>query len=120
MKDITISGNQHAYDASISADGRYVSFRSSASNLVPGDTNGNPDIFRYDAQTDTLENITIMANDGSNSPKMSSDGRYLSFISSATNLVSGDSNSNPDVFRYDFQTDTFENITLSHLILDGE
>ena len=49
--------------ASISADGRYVAFYSSASNLVPGDTNGTKDIFVYDRQTDTIERVSL-ASDG--------------------------------------------------------
>lgn len=39
-------GNGESFLASISADGRYVAFRSFASNLVAGDTNGTEDIFR--------------------------------------------------------------------------
>ena len=38
---------------SISADGQFIAFRSSATNLVPGDTNNNVDIFVHDRLADT-------------------------------------------------------------------
>ena len=47
-------GNADSYDPAISADGRYVAFRSFASNLVSGDTNGTYDVFVRDRQTATL------------------------------------------------------------------
>jgi hypothetical protein len=37
--------NDGSFDPVISADGRFVAFYSSASNLVAGDTNGMPDVF---------------------------------------------------------------------------
>src|SRR3990170_4855749 len=44
-------GNSGSGGSSISADGRYVAFASSASNLVSGDTNRYEDIFVHDRQT---------------------------------------------------------------------
>ena len=71
---------------SISADGRYVAFYSSASNLVPGDTNGIGDIFVYDRQTHTIERVSVAAdgtqgNGNSAYPSISADGRYVAFRS---------------------------------------
>ena len=60
---------------SISADGRYVAFQSSASNLVPGDTNGVGDTFVYDRQTHTIERVSL-ASDGTQG-NGSSDQRSL-------------------------------------------
>jgi Tol biopolymer transport system component len=57
-------GNYSFYNASISADGRYVAFESGASNLVSGDTNGVYDIFVKDLQTGTTQRISV-ASDGS-------------------------------------------------------
>lgn len=76
----------------ISADGRLVTFNSPASNLVPGDTNGEPDIFVHDRQTGVTERVSVhsagsQANDESEWPKLSGDGRYVVFQSRATNLV---------------------------------
>jgi Ca2+-binding RTX toxin-like protein len=83
-----------------------VVFQSNASNLVTGDTNGRTDIFRFDRQTGQTIRINV-ANDGtqanqqSDSPTISSDGRYVGFASDATNLILGDTNSISDVFVYD-------------------
>lgn len=76
----------------ISADGRFVAFVSSASNLVPNDTNGVEDVFVYDrsARTMTRESVAAggsQANNFSAAPSLSADGRYVVFRSLATNLV---------------------------------
>jgi Tol biopolymer transport system component len=87
--------NQHSYNPSISADGRFVAFESVASNLVSGDTNNLPDIFVHDRQTGQTTRVSVasdgaQANDFSSNPSISADGRYVAFISVANNLVSGD------------------------------
>src|SRR4051794_27035867 len=48
---LTDSASDSSSQAVMSADGRYVAFYSSASNLVPGDTNNTPDVFVKDLQT---------------------------------------------------------------------
>lgn len=40
-----LQANDNSFDPSVSANGRWVAFRSRASNLVPGDTKGQTDIF---------------------------------------------------------------------------
>jgi Tol biopolymer transport system component len=75
-------GDDRSPYSSLSADGRYVVFQSLANNLVPGGTNGVDDIFVYDRQTDTIERVNLaadgtQANDGSYSPSLSADGRYV-------------------------------------------
>ena len=94
---------------SISADGRYVSFRSYASNLVDGDTNGYWDVFVHDRQTgsttrDSVSSIGEQGNDNSFDPSISADGRYVVFMSLASNLVEEDTNDNGDIFVRDRQT----------------
>jgi archaellum component FlaF (FlaF/FlaG flagellin family) len=112
-------GNGSSSYPSISDDGRYVAFGSSASNLVPGDTNGHWDVFVYDRQTDTIERVSLasdgtQANDGVlPTYPISADGRYVAFQSWASNLVPGDTNGMPDVFVYDRQTDTIERVSLA-------
>ncbi|MCA9942608.1 MAG: PD40 domain-containing protein, partial [Anaerolineales bacterium] len=102
-------GDSWAYTASISADGRYVAFGSFSALFVSGDTNNQPDIFVHDRQTGTTTRISV-ASDGtegngrSDRAIVSSDGRYITFDSEATNLVSGDTNGNVDVFIHDRQT----------------
>jgi Tol biopolymer transport system component len=104
-------GNDVSYGPSVSADGRYVAFWSAASNLVPGDTNANYDIFVRDRQSGTTERVSVAtgggeANGGSFGPAISADGRYVAFSSDATNLVAGDANGWRDVFVHDRQTGT--------------
>ncbi len=102
----------------ISADGRYVAFASVASNLVPGDTNGTNDIFIHDMITGSTTRISV-ATDGSQvnghsyGPSISSDGRYIAFHSTASDLVSGDSNGTYDVFMHDIMTGSTTRISVA-------
>jgi len=104
------TGNQvnGGTNPSISADGHYVAFDSDASNLVPGDTNGYPDVFVHDRQTGQTTRVSVdsagyQGNFGSGNPSISADGRYVAFHSIASNLVPGDTNTY-DVFVHDRQT----------------
>jgi len=99
-------GNHHSYMSSISADGRYVAFESWASNLVSGDTNGHEDTFVHDWQTGQMARVSVASdggqgNDASVHPSISADGRYVAFDSWASNLVSGDTNGQADIFVHD-------------------
>lgn len=94
---------------SISADGRYVAFRSAATNLVEGDTNGREDVFVHDRATGTTERVSVssggeQANDHSIEPSISATGRYVAFMSYASNLVDDDTNGVEDVFVHDRET----------------
>jgi Tol biopolymer transport system component len=101
--------NGYSYSPSISADGRYVAFRSDATNLVPDDTNGSYDIFVHDRRTGLTTRVSMagdgtQANGHSYSPAVSADGRFVAFKSEATNLVPmvpGDSNGVADIFVHD-------------------
>jgi Tol biopolymer transport system component len=99
-------GNGDSMFGALSADGRYVVFQSDASDLLPGDTNGVTDIFVRDLVLGTTELISVAA-DGSwaNGPStdaaITPDGRYVAYLSAATNLVSGDTNRIRDVFVRD-------------------
>jgi hypothetical protein len=91
---------------SISADGRFVAFRSLANNLIPGDTNVKWDVFVHDRQTGITSLISIPAAGGFSNgdafkPSISGDGRYVAFDSVATNMVSGDTNGKRDIFLRD-------------------
>ena len=94
---------------SVSDDGRYVAFASEATNLVPGDTNNQMDVFRKDLWTGAVVLVSRSAAGGqgnfqSDSPVLSADGRYMAFRSYANNLVAGDTNNRADIFRKDLQT----------------
>jgi len=114
-----VVGNAQSVDPAISKDGRYVTFRSQASNLVSGDTNGTAwDIFVKDLQTGTVDRVSVstagtQANGASQNPVISADGRYVAYRSSATNLVTGDTNAQPDVFVRDRQTSTTTRVSVA-------
>ena len=104
-------GNGSSTSAAISDDGRWVTFRSLASNLVAGDTNGSDDVFVHDRQTATTTRVSVSSagapgNNRSTSPAISADGRWVTFQSLASNLVAGDTNESYDVFVHDRQTAT--------------
>src|SRR5436190_5848928 len=85
-------GNDDSFEPAISADGRFVAFSSDATNLVGGDTNGTSDIFVRDRRTHKTRRVSVSSagaqgNDGSFSPSISADGRFVAFASDATNLV---------------------------------
>ena len=107
----TAGGNGDSIPTGLSTHGRYALFESRASDLVPNDTNGVTDIFLRDvwSNTTTLVSISMSggaANGVSRSSVMTPDGRYVAFVSAATNLVPDDTNGIPDIFVRDLQTAT--------------
>ncbi len=91
---------------SISGDGRFIAFESSASNIVASDVEGHSDIFVSDRQTGLITRVSVdssgnAANGPSNAASISADGQLVAFVSSATNLVAGDTNGMADVFVHD-------------------
>ena len=104
-----LPGNNGCTQSTISEDGRFVAFASGASNLVPGDTNGVSDIFVLDRQLGSIDRVSVapggvQTNGSSTSPQISGDGRYVTFWSSASNLVPGDTNLDLDAFVLDRET----------------
>ncbi len=108
----TAGGNQRSFDPSVSSDGRFVGFSSSASDIVTGDTNSVSDVFLRDMSTSTTTLVSINSggtgagNGGSLSSSVSSDGQSVVFRSAASNLVAGDGNGKDDVFLRDTQAGT--------------
>lgn len=105
----SVQGNGDSIFSAISGDGRYVTFASAATNLVSGDTNAKWDIFVRDRTAGTTTRVSVSSgalqgNDDSGFPAISGDGRYVAYSSNSTNLVSGDTNSDADVFLYDRNT----------------
>jgi Tol biopolymer transport system component len=104
------TANAESMDPQVSANGRYVAYASYSTNLVEGDTNHERDVFVYDRLKHTIERVSIgtdgtQGNGDSENPSISGDGRYVSFSSTASNLVAGDTNNHTDVFVYDRLTD---------------
>jgi hypothetical protein len=110
--------NNSCYGAGISADGRYVLFGGSASNLVSGDTNALGDAFLRDRQAGTTKRVSVgaagaQANGESSAVALSSNGRYVIFYSSAANLVGADTNGVIDVFLRDLNLAKTERVSLT-------
>ncbi|MFI9386827.1 hypothetical protein [Kutzneria sp. NPDC052558] len=104
-------------EPSISADGRFVAFTSDSPGLVPGDTNRATDVFVRDRQTGVTTRVSVsstgaQADNVSQAPSISGDGRYVVFSSYASNLVPGDTNRRSDVFLHDTQTGTTSKISV--------
>ncbi|MCA1600197.1 MAG: PKD domain-containing protein, partial [Acidobacteria bacterium] len=102
---------------SITGDGRYVGFASDASNLVSGDTNSNRDAFVRDRTLGTTIAASVSTtgatgNGRSDRPMIAGDGRYVVFHSTATNLVSSDTNAQTDVFLRDMQSGTTQLVSI--------
>ncbi len=110
-------GNAQSILPSISGNGRFVAFISSASNLVAGDANGFDDIFVHDRQNGTTERVSVDSNGAqgnsfSFNPSISADGRFVAFDSNASNLVAGDTNNATDVFVHDRQSGITQRVSL--------
>ena len=94
----------------ISADGTRVAFSSAASDLVAGDSNEKSDVFVRDLETGTTELVSAApggaaGNEKSYSAAISPDGSAVAFVSAATDLVTGDTNGEEDVFVRRLGTD---------------
>jgi Tol biopolymer transport system component len=98
---------------SISADGRYVVFSSISTNLIAGTKSSPGQLYLRDRTLATTELVSV---DSAGIPgdafstfgTISSDGRYVAFDSSSTNLVAGDTNRRVDVFLRDRTAGTTE------------
>lgn len=109
--------NDHSAQPSISADGRFVTYASGASSLVPGDTGGY-DIFVFDRENETTTRVSVPS-DATEvfyqcfNPSISADGRFITYDSNASSLVSGDTNGTSDVFVFDRLTNTTTRVSVA-------
>lgn len=106
-----VDPNGYADLASISDDGNVVAFMSNSNNLVANDTNGFADVFVHRFDTGATERISVTSqgeegNSLSWSPTVSADGRYVSFMTWATNLVPNDVNGQSDILVRDLEAKT--------------
>lgn len=112
-----LGANGPSASPSISGNGVTVAYTSLASNLVLGDTNDSADVFAS-TRGGTTELVSVAADGGpangpSSAPDISADGRIVAFVSSATNLVAGDTNGQPDVFIRDLAARTTKRMSVS-------
>jgi len=101
-------GESNSYNCDISANGRFIVFDTFAGNLSPNDGD-HSDVFLRDVQAGKTYLASVgmngaPANDDSQFPAVSDDGRWVAFASAATNLIPNDGNHQQDVFRYDRTT----------------
>ncbi len=119
-----IEGNATSTISSISADGQFVAFESVANNLVIGDTNAVKDIFVRDLQHNTTKRVSVnsmgvQANSGSHTTSISENGRFIAFVSIASNLVVGDTNSEWDIFVHNRETGVTERVSVDNTGIEG-
>ena len=103
--------NGNSNEAMVTDDGRYVFFRSTANNIVAGDTNSSFDIFRHDRQTGTTSIVSLDSSGGQinllhSYYDITPDGRFLVFGSADPNLAPPDYNNTTDIFIRDIQDGT--------------
>jgi len=120
--DITPAANGNSFShAEVSCDGSTIAFASQASNLVSGDTNAKQDLFTYDVNTGSTQRVDVdnsgnQANDSvagaATAYGVSGDGRLVAFTSWASNLVSGDTNAQEDIFLRNTQDGTTERVSM--------
>src|SRR6266540_326710 len=103
---------------SVSADGRFVTFITDASNVVPGDTNFACDAFVRDRLTNETTRVSVSStgaegDQGGGATAISADGRFVAFTSGSTNLVAGDTNNTLDAFVHDRVTGVTDRVSVS-------
>jgi Tol biopolymer transport system component len=114
-----------SFNPVISVDGRFVAFHSSASNLVPSDTNSAPDVFVRDRRRGVTSRASVrtggaQVDDASFDSAISADGRFIAFWSFATNLVAGDRNGLTDVFVHDRQMGVTRRVSVGRGGAEGD
>ncbi|MFN8643863.1 MAG: hypothetical protein U0802_20210 [Candidatus Binatia bacterium] len=106
VNDLGQPANAISFLPDLTADGGQVAFKSEAFNLVRNDTNGVPDVFVRNLVTNVTQRVSVddfgnQSNGLSGGPGISADGRYVAFISFASNFVPDDGNGFSDVYVYD-------------------
>ena len=115
-------GNGDSQGQAVDHAGETVAFDSTANNFAPGDDNFTHDVFLRRMPTGTLELVSVAVDGGvgdaeSFDPSITPTGRYVVFLSQASNLVHHDVNHVRDIFVRDMATQTTELVNLNG---DGE
>ena len=116
--DPETKANGPCYMPDISGDGRYIGYRTLASDLIPQDTNQVNDILVYDRVAGRDRRVSVnsdgeQADAHSFAVSMSKDGRFVTFHSAATNLVPNDTNAASDVFVHDLLLGVTERVSVA-------
>lgn len=112
-------GNGPSVQPSISGDGTRIAFASTASNLVPSDTNGVQDVFVRNLQTGTIRLVSrlpqgALGNANSRRPALSGNGRWIAFESLSSNLVAGSGQNGASILVADLATGALELVSVSN------
>lgn len=110
--------NGYCGSPAVSADGRYIAFVSDANNLGFSNTGQHYHVYVRDTVAGTTAHVSVPftggeANRSSYAPSISADGRYVAFVSDASNLVPGDFNGVEDVFVRDMVAGTTRRVSIS-------
>lgn len=97
--------NDNASSPSISDNGRFVAYQTSASDLVAADTNGAPDVFWFDTVSQVQRLVSHRTSGdfdtaGGSSPAISGDGDTVAFVSAADTITARAANGTDDVFAW--------------------
>ncbi|MDH5728527.1 MAG: HYR domain-containing protein, partial [Gammaproteobacteria bacterium] len=107
-------GDKASYGPSVNADGRYIVFESSSTNLTDiKNTTKNTQLFLKDLLTGNVTGVSIKngiwGDSPSQRPQISTDGKFITFVSSASNLIGNDTNGHVnDIFRFEISSDSIE------------
>lgn len=112
------TGSDGGMIVDISGDGRYVTYQSWSNDAVPGGTQRGLHVFVHDRVSGETELVSRAADGGEGDqggadPRISADGRYVTFVSDSTNLVAGDTNDKSDVFVRDLGNDTTVRVSVA-------
>ncbi len=120
-----IPADAGSYVLAISQNGRYVLFESDAANLIAEDNNAVRDLFVRDILEGTTIRVStsadgIEANGWSSQGVFTPDGRYIAFISAASNLTDNDDNNRPDFFFRDLETGAIQRFSPPTEVIGNE
>ncbi len=124
-----VPGNQGAdgasQDAAVTSSGKFVAFRSRATNLVDEDLNGDADVFVRDLKTGATTRVSVDSEGGEGNgdchfPAISANGRFVLFSSDADDLVADDGNESRDVFLHDRKTGETRRVSVDEGGGEGE
>jgi Tol biopolymer transport system component len=111
LSTVGLGGNGESLHPAMSANGQEIAFQSASTNLVPNDSNAKLDVFVRSMGTGQTERVSVTAagsqlSQPSFEAALSADGNEVAFVSSATNLVAGDTNAKDDAFIRDRAADS--------------
>lgn len=114
----SVAGNDHSYGAQISANGRFIVFSTSATNLLANDTNEKKDVYRFDRKSGNLAKVSVgylgaQVSADCSSTGVSRNGRFVVFISTAVNIVGHIGDGTRHVYVRDMKTQVTSRVSVN-------